>query len=104
MRRNVSRPVWGEGQENMFVARWTMRPVPTPQRDWTRDFARHPDLLARSEVEVLPALSVTNVRALLRAALPLPQLQPGQAADLVVKHLVNRTLARQSRLKNRSGP
>jgi len=72
--------------------------------DWARDFARDPDLLARYEVEVLPALSVANVRALLRAALPLPQLEPGQAADLVVKHLVNRTLSRKSRLKNRSGP
>ncbi len=72
--------------------------------DWAREFARDPDLLARSEVEVLPALSVANVRALLRAALPLPQLQPGQAADLVLKHLLNRTLSRKSRLKNRSGP
>ncbi len=61
--------------------------------DWARDFARDPHLLARYEVEVLPALSVANVRALLRAALPLPQLRPGQAADLVVKHLVNRTLS-----------
>jgi SRSO17 transposase len=72
--------------------------------DWARDFARDPDRLDRYEVEVLPALSVANVRALLRAALPLPQLLPGQAADLVVKHLVNRTRSRKSRLKNRSGP
>jgi SRSO17 transposase len=72
--------------------------------DWARDFARDPDLLARYEVEVLPALSVANVRALLRATLPLPQLLPGQAADLVVKHLVNRTRSRRSRLRNRSGP
>lgn len=72
--------------------------------DGARDFARDPDLLARYEVEVLPALSVANVRTLLRAALPLPQLQPGQAADLVVKHLVNRPLSPKSRLKNRSGP
>jgi hypothetical protein len=49
-------------------------------------------------------LSVANVRALLRAALPLPQLQPTEAADLVIKHLVNRSLSRKSRLKNRSGP
>jgi len=72
--------------------------------DWLRDFARDPDLLARYEVDVLPALSVANVRALLRSALPLPLLQPGQAANLVVKHLVNRTLSRKSRIKNRSGP
>jgi SRSO17 transposase len=72
--------------------------------DWARDFARSPDLLAQYDVDVLPALSVANVRALLRAALPLPQLLPGQAAELVVKHLVNRTLSRKSRLRNRSGP
>ncbi len=72
--------------------------------DWAAQFARDPALLAQYEVEVLPALSVANVRALLRAALPLPRLLPGQAAALVVKHLVNRTRSRKSRLKNRSGP
>ncbi len=100
----LSRPVWGEGQENMLIARWTMRPVPTPQLDWAIRFARDPQLLEHYEVEVLPALSVANVPALLRAALPLPQLLPDQAAALVVKHLDNRTRSRQSRLKNRSGP
>lgn len=72
--------------------------------DWALDFARDPDLLAQYEVDVLPALSVANVRALLRATLPLPQLAPAQAADLVVKHLVNRLHSRKSRLKNRSSP
>jgi hypothetical protein len=72
--------------------------------DWAIRFERDPDLLAQYEVEVLPALSVANVRALLRVALPLPQLSPDQAAALVVKHLVNRTRSRQSRLKNRFSP
>jgi SRSO17 transposase len=72
--------------------------------DWAIQFARDPALLAKYEVEVLPALSVANVRALLRATLPLPQLLPSQAADLVVKHLVNRTRSRKSRLNNCSGP
>jgi len=72
--------------------------------DWAIQFARDPDLLAQYEVEVLPALSVANVRALLRATLPLPQLSPNQAIDLVVKHLVNRLRSRKSRLKNRSSP
>lgn len=46
--------------------------------DWARDFARDPDLLAHYEVEVLPALSVANVRALLRAALPLKPVRKVQ--------------------------
>jgi SRSO17 transposase len=70
--------------------------------DWAFQFARDPDLLAHYEVEVLPALSVANVRALLRATFPLPQLSPSQATDLVIKHLVNRVRSRKSRLKNRS--
>jgi len=72
--------------------------------DWAIRFARDPDLLALYEVEVLPALSVANVRALLRATFPLPQLSTSQATDLVVKHLINRVRSRKSRLKNRSGP
>jgi SRSO17 transposase len=72
--------------------------------DWADTFARDPALLAQYEVDVLPALSVANVRTLLRAALPLPHLDSEQATALVVKHLVNRTRSRASRLKNRAGP
>jgi hypothetical protein len=53
---------------------------------------------------VLPALSVANVRELLRATLPLPTLSPLDAAALVVEHLDNRTRSRQSRILNHSGP
>lgn len=49
--------------------------------------------------DVLPLLSVANVRELLRAAMPLPQLTTQQAIDLVVEHLVNRTRSRRSRLR-----
>lgn len=66
--------------------------------DWSRQFARDPHLLAAYEIDVLPNLSVANVRTLLRAALPLPHLSPSQAAELVVKHLDNRTRSRKSRL------
>lgn len=70
--------------------------------DWAAKYAHDPALLEHYHVEVLPALSVANVRTLLCAALPLPQLTPAQATDLVVKHLVNRTRSRKSRLKSRS--
>jgi SRSO17 transposase len=72
--------------------------------EWSARFDRDPALYERYQVEVLPTLSVANVRDLLRAALPLPQLSPAQAAALVVQHLTNRTRSRQSRLKTRLRP
>jgi hypothetical protein len=69
--------------------------------DWMRRFTQDPALLAKYEVEVLPLLSVSNVRELLRAAMPLPQLSPQGATDLVIKHLSNRTRSRKSRLRTR---
>lgn len=67
--------------------------------DWMQRFARDPALLEQYQVDVLPSLSVGNVRELLRAAMPLPQLSSPEAAALVVKHLVNRTRSRSSRLR-----
>jgi SRSO17 transposase len=72
--------------------------------DWRTRYARDPALLDHYEADVLPMLSVGNVRELLRAAMPLPQLTPQQAAALVVKHLVNRTRSRQSRLRRQRVP
>ena len=69
--------------------------------EWPEQYARDPSLLQQFEVEVLPALSTANVRALLRAAMPLPQLTPDEARALVTKHLVNRTRSRKSRMKGR---
>lgn len=67
--------------------------------DWMTRCERDQALLEHFQVDVLPMLSVANVRELLRAAMPLPQLSPQEAADLVVKHLVNRTRSRSSRLR-----
>lgn len=72
--------------------------------DWQDEYARSPELLDRYHTTILPALAVANVRALLRAAMPLPQLSPAEAAALVVKHLDNRTRSRSSRMQNRAGP
>jgi hypothetical protein len=49
----------------------------------------------------LPCLSVRNVRELLRAALPLPEVTRAGARELVAKHLLNRVRVRRSRLKNK---
>ena len=67
--------------------------------DWAQKYERDPGLLEKYETDVLPSLSVANVRELLRATMPLPQLSPQQAAELVVKHLDNRTRSRKSRLR-----
>jgi SRSO17 transposase len=67
--------------------------------DWMQRFERDPALLDQYEIDVLPLLSVRNVRELLRAAMPLPQLSTQEAAALVVKHLTNRTRSRKSRLR-----
>jgi SRSO17 transposase len=72
--------------------------------DWAQKYARDQQLLQQYETDVLPNLSVANVRTLLRAALPLPQLTPSQAAQLVVKHLDNRTRSRKSRLNRARSP
>jgi SRSO17 transposase len=72
--------------------------------DWMTRYERDPALLAKYEVEVLPLLSVSNVRELLRAAMPLPQLSAQEAAALVVEHLVNRTRSRKSRLRSQRVP
>jgi len=69
--------------------------------DWQKRFPPNLDLLVEYDVDVLPKLSVANVRELLRASMPLPQLSPDEAAELVVSHLVNRTRSRKSRLRHR---
>jgi SRSO17 transposase len=68
---------------------------------WAAEVARDPQLAKQLEVEVLPALSTANVRELLKAVLPLPQLSPEEARHQVVKHLVNRSRSTASRLRRR---
>ena len=68
--------------------------------EWAEQYARDPALAQQLELDVLPALSLANIRILLRAAMPLPQPTPDEAVALVVKHLVNRSRSRKSRLKH----
>jgi hypothetical protein len=67
--------------------------------DWAQKHERDPELLEKYEVDVLPTLSIANVRELLRATMPLPQLSSLEAIELVIKHLDNRTRSRKSRLR-----
>jgi SRSO17 transposase len=73
--------------------------VASVKLSWRQQYARDPELVRQLEVEVLPALSTANVRELLQAVLPVPQLTPEQARQLVVQHLINRSRSTRSRLK-----
>jgi len=66
---------------------------------WRAMYQRDPALAKQFELEVLPALSTANVRDLLMAVLPVPQLTPESARQLVVTHLVNRARSTSSRLR-----
>jgi hypothetical protein len=71
---------------------------------WAQMYTRDPALARQLEVEVLPALSTANVRELLKAVLPLRQLTPAEAMDLVITHLINRARSTSSRLKSQVKP
>ena len=101
--------IWGEFQTRKYrvwkhqlaltiLASWF---VAETRLDWQQRFEKSPDLLVQYDVDALPNLSVANVRELLRASMPLPQLSPEEAANLVVNHLVNRTRSRKSRMRHR---
>jgi len=72
--------------------------------EWAQKYERDPELFKALELDVLPALSMSNVRELLRAAMPLPQLTTIQAAQLVAEHLDNRAHSRKSRMKRSRSP
>jgi SRSO17 transposase len=67
--------------------------------DWARDHPCDPKLANELKVVVLPALSMANVRKMLKAVMPLKQLSPEQATNAVVTHLVHRAQSTSSRLK-----
>jgi SRSO17 transposase len=67
--------------------------------EWADRYTRDSTLAQQLAVQILPALSMANIRVLLRAAMPLPQPTPEEAVTLVAQHFVNRTRSRMSRLK-----
>jgi SRSO17 transposase len=75
--------------------------IATTKLDWAKDCLRDPELAQQLEIEVLPALSTANIREMLRAVFPLPQLSPEEAQTQVVKHLLNRSRSTASRLRHR---
>jgi SRSO17 transposase len=72
------------------------------KHEWSNKYPRDSKLSEELKVKLLPALSVANVRELLKAVMPLQQLTPEQATSLVVSHLVNRSYSTASRLKTQA--
>jgi hypothetical protein len=71
---------------------------------WAQMYTCDPALAYQWEVEVLPVLSTANVRELLKAVLPLRQLTPAEAMDLVITPLIHRARSTSSRLKSQAKP
>jgi SRSO17 transposase len=99
--QTTSYTAWQHQLAFTVLAQWF---ITQTRLDWEKEYLLDPDLLSHYEVDLLPLLSVANVRELLRAALPLPTLSPLEAASLVVQHLDNRTRSRKSRLIHHPGP
>ena len=99
--RAIKYRAWQHHLALTILASWF---IAETRLDWQDEQPRDPSLVEDYETDVLPALSMSNVREMLRATLPLRQLSPLEAANLVVKHLDNRTRSRRSRLKKHSGP
>jgi hypothetical protein len=70
--------------------------------EWAQTYARDPELTRQFELDALPALSTTNVRDLLKTVLPVPQLSPNEAVQVVVRMFVDRARSIRSRLKAQS--
>jgi hypothetical protein len=92
-------PAW---QHHTALTACTLWFIAKTKLKYAIECERDPDLIQQLEVEVLPALSTANVRELMKAVLPLPQLSTDQARQLVAKHLVNRSRSTASRLRIRS--
>jgi len=66
---------------------------------WAQSAPPDPELARQLEIPALPALSVSNVRELLRTVLPLQQFTKQDAVQLIVKHLVNRSHSTRCRMQ-----
>lgn len=71
--------------------------------DLAKNASRDPELLHSLQTDILPALSVANIRELLRAVMPLKRLTLEEATARVIENLRNRTRSRNSRLKKLQG-
>ena len=92
-------PAWMHHTALTALALWY---IVRTKLNWAKDHPPGSELAKELEVEVLPALSVANVREMLRAAMPLDRLSIEDSLRLVAKHLVNR--ARSTAVRSRTKP
>lgn len=97
--RATKYPAWEHHLALTVLATWF---IAQTKLEWREHYPRDPELRRELGVGELPALSMANIRELLRAVMPLPQLTIDYATELVVEHLVNRVRARKSRMKTSS--
>jgi hypothetical protein len=71
---------------------------------WAQMSTRAPARADPWDVAVLPALATANVREWLKAGLPLRQLTPAEAMDLVITPLIHRARSTSSRLQSQAKP
>jgi hypothetical protein len=79
------------------LALWFVMSV---RREWARQYPRSEELKAELGLSKLPALSVANIRELLRAVMPLRRLTRVEARRLVKRHLVGRARSTRSRCRS----
>ncbi len=84
----------------VILAQWY---IVETRLEWARKYPINEELSKELGVtrEEFPRLSVRNVRELLRATLPLPEVTRERSRELVSKHLLNRVRVRRSLLKKK---
>lgn len=87
---------WKHHLSLTILASWF---IAQAKNEWALTHQRDPELPKALGVDELPALSMANLRELLRAVMPLKQLTVEQATEQVITHLTNRVRSRKSRLK-----
>ena len=70
--------------------------------DWNKKWPKDERLLGEFGIEQLPELSMANIKELLRAVMPLKQLSPREATDLVLQHLINRSRSTASKTRKQA--
>jgi SRSO17 transposase len=91
-------PAWLHHTALTALALWF---IAQTKLDWAKKYPPDSALAQQLQVEVLPALSVANVREMLRATMPLQSLSPEESRRLVARHLLNRTRSTSSRTKKK---
>lgn len=94
-------PAW---QHHLTLTLLALYFVEEVRNQWQRKYPADPLLLNSFSVEVLPRLSVANIRTLLRARFPLIPDTVEEAQRKVVDRLVNRTRCRRSYLRKQIPP